>query len=229
MRGVLSFCLIMALAAGIDAATAAEEPVELDKITVEGIQQGLVMRAIQVALNTPRSSKREDLDKMVCWFDQRTGSHQTYLYCSTNRALEKTSSYLQGAGSPVGIDEIVMYRVNRGELEKNLAALGPVEVNQEIVQRTMAGEKLPDNLPDQAELDSFVEAFAQVRAVSESYDPRINAASGEKRDALIRESDARMIAAIRDAGLTVERYNEISELVSRYANLKEYVRNNVGG
>ena len=79
-----------------------EEPVELDEITVQGIDQSLVLRAIQVALERKPSGRAEDLDKMVCWFDKATGSHQTFLYCTTNRVLEQTRAHLQGAGAPTG-------------------------------------------------------------------------------------------------------------------------------
>ncbi len=226
----LVICLL--LPAAQPAWSASEEPVELDEIRVTGMSQELGLRAIKAALDTPRSGRAEDLDKMVCWFDKGPGSFMTHLYCATNRVLRDSADFASGAmggtpkgASPDALARIQHWRVNRGELEARLARFGPSELNQEIVARALQGEPLPENVPSGEELDGFTRALAQVREIGAEFDPRIAAASEVDRGGLIAQSDRLMEEAIREAGLTVERYNEISEIVSRYESLREQVSN----
>lgn len=212
------------------------DKVTLDDIEVTGMSHELGMRAIKLALDTPRSSRVEDQDKLVCWFDRVTGSHLTQLYCATNRVLEEAGDFASAAlggpstaASSSALKKIRSWSVDRTEFEAALAALGPADLNAEIVARAMQGEPLPEGVPGEEELDRFAAAMADVRAISARYDGRIAEARGDERDRLLRESDGLMAQAISDAGLSIDRYNEISELVSRYNSLRLEVRERLAG
>lgn len=230
-RGALFSLLLAAIQ---PAWSSGDEPVELDEIRVTGMSQELGLRAIKVALDTPRSSRSEDLDKMVCWFDKGPGSFMTHLYCATNRVLRDSADFTSGAmggtpkgASPAALDRIQHWRVNRGELEARLERLGPPELNQEIVARALQGGPLPKNVPSKNELDRFIQALSRVREIGAEYDPRIAEARGEERHALIARSDRLMAEAIEESGLTVDRYNEISGLVSQYESLRTQIRDRI--
>jgi len=66
--------------------------------------------------------------------------------------------------------------------------------------------------------------MTNVRVIAREYDPLIVEAGGRERQELIAKSDRLMSRAIVDAGLSIDRYNEISDLVSRYNTLRDYVR-----
>lgn len=229
LAATVAIAVLLTLSLGV--AAGKEETVDLGDIEVKGMSQELGMRAIKMALDTPRSSRIEDQHKLVCWFDKRTGSHMTQLYCATNQVLEEAGDFASAAlggpstaASSSALKKIRSWNVDRVEFEAALEALGPADLNREIVARAMQGEPLPDNVPTAGELDQFTSAMARVRSVAADYDPRIADASGEKRERLLAESDALMAEAIGQSGLTIERYNEISELVSRYNVLRDHVK-----
>lgn len=224
--------ILVCLLAGAGTASAEEsETVELEDIQVTGMSQELGLRTIKMALDAQRSHRLEDRDDLVCWYDKAVGSHLTQLYCATNRTLENAgdfgSSTVGGpatGASSAAQNKIWSWRVNRAEFEAALERLGPAALNEEILGRALKGEELPENVPTQAELERFSQAMAQVREIAGNYDPRIAKASGEERVNLVAESDRMMADAIGGTGLTVDRYNEISDLVSRYDSLREIVR-----
>lgn len=228
------FAIALLLCVGPTLVVAQEEPVELDELTVTGVSEALALRAIHVALERKRSDRAEDLDKMVCWYDQITGSRMTQLFCSTNRVLRRTGDFARGqlaetasADAPTGARGVRSWRVDRAELEARLRALGPVDVNEEIVARALSGEPVPDDVPTDEELDRFANAFEEVRQIAADYDPRIAAASGDQRQRLVNESDRLMAERIREAGLSIERYNEVSGMVERFGSIREHVRDRV--
>lgn len=199
----------------------AKETVELPDLKVWNEKQELALRFIKAGLEADRSMRYEDRNKPYCWFDKATGSHQTYLYCGLNRSLNASSRYWQSYLNPrtSGMPAPGTLRnrrnvvrsaipVKRGAVEEMVARLGPSEFNQEIVARGLRGEPLPDNVPTEAEVDRFARALARIKELRDEYD----------------DAQAELIDAIRDAGLTVERYNQISDLVERYDSLREMVR-----
>lgn len=223
--------LMSVLLCASQAAWAQDDTVDLGDFEVTGMSQEMGMRAIKLALDTPRSSRQEDLDKLVCWFDRVTGSHMTQLYCATNGVLEEAGDFAAAAlggpktaASSSALRQIRSWSVDRVEFEAALERLGPDELNEEILARAMQGEEPPDNVPTGEEIESFATAMAGVRSIAARYDPRIAGADGAKREELVAESDRMMADAIAESGLTVDRYNEISGLVSRYNSLREMVR-----
>lgn len=198
----------------------AEETVELPDLEVIGTKQELALRFIKAGLEADRSVRHEDRNKPYCWFDKATGSHMTYLYCGLNRSLNAESRYWKAQFTPpfgympsgVLRDRRHIYRsrspVSPGEIESMMVRLGPSALNDEIVSRALRGEAPPDKIPSEQEVNRFARALAEIRRLRDD-----------------SESDEnRMIAAIRNVGLSVERYNEISDLVERYENLRDMVK-----
>lgn len=207
---------------------------ELPDMEVRDRKRELALRLIKSGLDAPRSTKHEHRDRMYCWFDKATGSRLTYLYCASNRALNAESRLWQGLFTDGSVaagtlrDRRHIYRsrfpVNRGEVNEALARLGPSDVNEEIVNQAMHGAPLPENLPDTAEFDGFVAALAQVRRIRAETGAALAGKSPDERRAIVERGDRSMAAAIREAGLSVRRYNQISDLVERFESLRDRVR-----
>lgn len=197
--------LVMASAAG--AATA--QPVELDPMTVRGERLELALRAIQVGLDNPRSTRAGDADELVCWFASKTGSRLRHLFCATNGALNESSDHVQrallgmaGGRNGKARNEIFVSHVpvNRAALRATLARLGPTAMSRDIVKRARRGGGVPRNLPGRDELERYIEARRLLAADSVE--------SGR---------------AIREAGLTPARYREITDLTGELPGLAEYI------
>lgn len=200
----------------------AEETIELPDLQVMGTKQELALRFVKAGLEADRSLRHEDSDKPYCWFDQDTGSHMTYLFCGLNRSLNASGRHwrdmwvtgVAAAGTLRDRRQVMRsnFPVNRAQLKKIMDRLGPSALNEEILERGLRGEEPPDDVPSEREVDRFALALAEVRKIREGHD-------GDPVKA-----ESRMAAAIRDADLTVERYNRISDLVERYESLQEMVK-----
>lgn len=200
----------------------AEETVELPDLQVLGKKQELALRFVKAGLEADRSLRQEDSDKPYCWFDKPTGSHLNYLYCGLNRSLNDSGRHWRdmfvtgaaAAGTLRGRRQIMRsnFPVNRARMQKIMDRLGPSALNEEILERGLRGEDPPGNVPTEREVDRFARALAEVKEIRASH-------GGDGADA-----ESRMVAAIRNAELTVERYNQISDLVERYESLQEMVK-----
>lgn len=200
----------------------AEETVELPDLEVIGTKQELALRFVKAGLDADRSLRHEDSDKPYCWFDKPTGSHLNYLYCGVNRSLNASGRHwrdmwvtgVAAAGTLRDRRQIMRsnFPVNRARMSEIMDRLGPSALNEEILERGLRGEEPPDDVPSQREVDRFARALAEVQQIREGHD-------GDPA-----EAESRMAAAIRDANLTVERYNRISDLVERYESLQEMVK-----
>lgn len=200
----------------------AEETVELPDLEVMGTKQELALRFVKAGLEADRSTRHEDRNEPYCWFDKPTGTHQTYLYCGLNRSLNASERYWQSifrtgvtaAGTLSDRRQIMRskFPVNRAQMNQLMDRLGPSALNQEILDRGLRGEEPPDNVPSEGEIERFARALSEVREIREGND-------GDPDNA-----ESRMISAIRDVDLTVERYNEISDLVERYESLRDLVK-----
>lgn len=219
--------------------------VDLGVMSVEGRKQELALRMVKLAFERSPSNRAEDLDKVVCWVDKKKGSHMNHLFCGTNRARfrmgragqasfnELIRTFRPKAGgpkepmvAPPSTNNMIFMSdqpVTEGQMEAMSKRLGPSSLNYEILKRAAKGHPMPDDLPNQTELDAFLEAFTSVREIRRDFDPRINDAPPADRRRLQEDADQRMIAAIKDAGLTVERYNRISDLTGRYESLRGYL------
>lgn len=202
----------------------APEIVELPTIQVWGEQQELALRLVKSALERGRLTGYEARNKLYCWFDTGVGSHMIYLYCAKNKVLNDVNL----AYATRGIDGAALvqrnspyYRshfpVNPLKFKRKLNPLGPSAVNDEIVMRARQGEALPDNVPTKAEIDRFATAMKKIKA--------LRAESRADTNITTAQLDRRLAAIIDANGLTVDRYNHISDLVERYNSLRKMVQN----
>src|SRR5690625_1987110 len=61
------------------------------------------------------------------------------------------------------------------------------------------------------QLQNFINASRQVAMISQEYAPQIESTtSADEREQLFREADDKMVAAVRDEGLTVDEFNAIN-------------------
>ncbi len=196
---------------------AEELPLELDPITVSGMglsfSQEVALRVVRQAYNSPRSDRREDIDKWVCWLTAPTGSHFKHLSCARNGdiwalrpAQDGRWGQSFGKGGYGKIMQTTRY-VNRWKLEQALAALpGSSDFDQEFLGMVMAGQKPPRDIPDDEELDQFANAWLAVGSLHESGQP-----------------EQEQIAAIEQQGLSLKRYNRIAELLETYQSVENQV------
>ena len=196
-------------------AGAEEAPLEFGEIVVTGSQftfdQEVAFRLVRFAMNTPRSDKREDRDKWVCWIDRGVGSRLRHLSCARNGDLwalrpDPDGSTLMPRGA-AGYGTILRSTrpVNRAKFNKMLATMaGNDEFDREFVALARAGQKPPRDIPSADELDRFALAY---RAV------------GDLADA----DDDTLEHAIRGKGLTLSRYNRIVDLLRTYQSMENEV------
>lgn len=201
-----------------------EKPLELDEFTVTGMQfsleQETALRLVRQALKASKSYKREDKDKWVCWFRKPAGTHRTHLECARNgdlMALRPDAMFgnnVTGGGAYAGYGTIMQSQrpVNKKEFEAMLRDLpGSADLDKEFVGMSMAGMETPRDIPSDAELDQFAEAYKNVKALEIS--------GGD---------DSEMAAAIRAEGLTISRYNRMVELLETYQSLENEVAFRLG-
>jgi hypothetical protein len=210
-----------------------EEPLELDEFTVTGerftFEQETALRMVRQALKRSKSDKREDWPTWVCWYRKPLGTHRTHLECARNGDLValrpsfaglnadaiRRGAYLGGTGAP-GSDYGTIMRSNRPVNKKHFEAMlgelpGSDDFDQEFVAFSLAGQRPPRDIPTDAELDSFAEAYRQIGLLE---------ASGAEEDA--------MIAAIETQELTIGRYNRLVDLVETYQSIENEVAYRLG-
>lgn len=219
-----------------ESSTEPMDTVTLETMEVIGESQELALRVMKIGFENTRSSRNEDANEIVCKIRSKTGSHLNYVYCGKNWALDSLARYYQAplnhtASALLPRTRENLYRssqfISPGFLESVLDQLGPSALNREIVQRKMNGQPLPDYVPTEEALGRFLEAYTQVEGIRAHYDPRLTALSGADRRALQADVDAKMIAAIEEASLTLETYNKISAMSEEYASLHNYLAKRV--
>ena len=208
-----------------------EDSLELDKFTVTAerftFEQETALRMVRQALKQSKSYKREDWDTLVCWYRKPVGKHRTYLECARNGDLVamrpnlldasdiRSGRYLGGSGAPGG-DYGTLMRSNRPVNKKEFEAMlddlpGSDDFDQEFVARSLAGQRPPRDIPSEAELDAFAEAYQAIGELEQT---------GGDEDAMIR--------AIESQDLTIGRYNRLVELVETYQSIENEVAYRLG-
>ena len=75
-----------------DSIASDDDVLVLDPIEVTGerlsLKQETRLRIIRHAFNEPRSSKKEDWDKLLCWLETPVGTHFRHVTCARNGDLE---------------------------------------------------------------------------------------------------------------------------------------------
>jgi hypothetical protein len=202
-----------------------EEPLELDKFTVTGEQftyeQETALRMVRQALKRNKSLKREDWDILVCWYRKPAGTHRTHLECARNGDLIALkpdrmmgNTFLGGRGVGAGYGTIM--RSNRPVNKKTFEAMlndlpGSDDFDQEFVAKSLAGQRLPRDVPSDTELDAFAEAYKIMGELEKA---------GADEDA--------MIQAIESQDLTIGRYNRLVDLVETYQSIENEVAYRLG-
>ena len=74
----------------------------------------------------------------------------------------------------------------------------------------------------QTDLQKFVAAAEKVSVLTQEYAPKVQAtASAEERDAVVKEADEKMMGAVQDEGLTVEKFLAINQAAQADPKLQE--------
>jgi len=201
------------------------DTIELDKIEVVSgisVQEETALRIIRHALDQPRSRKRKDFDKWVCWLNKPVGTHLNHLHCARNGDLwalkpGREGGRISGADlnpAPIGDYGRLMVSsrpVNRSKLNRILGQLnGPEGFDEEFVSLVLKGTHPPRDVPSDEEMDQFAQAW---QAVGEL----------ELQDA----TEIQQIEAIRSEGLSLERYNRIATLVEEHPSINKAVATRV--
>lgn len=195
---------------------AEKDDLELEPLEVTGegwsYDQEVTLRLIRQAYNRPKSFRQEDRDVWICWTQRATGSKFRYLGCARNGdlwALQPDNGINQ---MPTGIAgygriQVSTHPVNTWKLERALESLpGDTALDEEFTLKVLNGETPSRDIPDEAELDTFIEAYRSVGKLA-------------RRGA----TEAQQVRAIEDAGLSLKRYNRIVDLLEEFGTLKNTV------
>lgn len=230
-----------------------EDTVELEGMTVEGIPFDInrpkLMRMVKAGLNAHRSSDPEDLDTLVCRKETTIGSHIPVVRCATNRTWlymrgESLSSFQRmqrelatsdsGGTGPSGMGKLGLtgsrIQTNHPAARRGLvfrvrgAALREIK-SMPDEQGTKAMVAPPGGImPPHSDMERFAAAYTEVKRIRERYDRRMaQAGADSERRELQREADRSMTKAIEEAGLDVERYNEIADKIAKHEVVKAAV------
>jgi len=108
-----------------------------------------------------------------------------------------------------------------------LAALSAMSVNAPLAQTSEGQQQPPANAESfsQDELKTFAVASLEVQRISQSYQSVIQKAEDpERQQAIQQKVTAEMIVAVRETGLSVEKYNQIVAAVRSDPNLASEVQ-----
>lgn len=75
-----------------------------------------------------------------------------------------------------------------------------------------------------AQLQKFISASRQVSMITQEYAPQIEStASTDEREQIFREADDKMVAAVKQEGLTVHEFNAINQQLPQDPELEQRV------
>ena len=198
-------------------ATVDEDVLELDKLTVTGerlnLKQETRLRIIRHALNEPRSSKKEDRDKMLCWLETPVGTHFRHVTCARNGDLDalRLGGKDGSIGGSAGYGRHKFWRSlqadNEATINDILADLPDSSYfDEDFYTIASSGGQPPRDIPELEELGRFSKAWIMVEK---------SATTGRHED--------EVVAAIQAQGLTLKRYNRLVELTQRYSSIRAKV------
>jgi hypothetical protein len=200
-----------------ETAASQEDVLELDRMAVQGqmltLPKETRLRFVRQALNEPRSKKKEDRDKMLCWLETPVGTHFSHVTCGRNGDLEA----LRNGGKDGQIGGAAGY--GRNKIWRSLQADNEATVrnilndlpqnsyfdNEFAIIASNGGEP-PRDVPEEDELHQFVRAWMKVQDLTAQGKP-----------------EEEVIAAIKAEGLTLKRYNRIVALTGSYQSIKAKV------
>jgi len=193
-----------------------EIPLELERMSVTTermpVEQEAGFRLVRQALERPRSSSREDIDELICWFEIPIGTRMKYLYCARNGDLwarEPDPFFNNAPGlkrQVPGYGKLMRssHPVSENKMSKILASLrGSADLDNEFVALTLTGQNPPQDIPNEEEMDRFARAYYAVEILTES-----------------GADDDELEAAIESEGLSLKRYNRLIDLVEVFQSLE---------
>ena len=198
---------------------------QLDTLEVTSslsVQQEAALRIVRQAMNEPTSRRRADFDKWRCWLEAPVGTRLNYLHCARNGDLwalrpRGNAGVITGQDlNPVrygSYGEVLVSEkpINRAKLERMLGNLSGDGGNDHVfIDMVLKGDKPPRDVPSDLELDQFSSAWSEVEA--------LNARGRDERT---------QINAIEEAGLSLDRYNRIAELVEQHQYIHDQVAERV--
>jgi hypothetical protein len=164
-------------------------------------------------MNEPRSSKKEDKDKLLCWLETPVGTHFRHVTCGRNGDLDalRTGGKDGQIGGDAGYGRHKIWRSLKSDNEtgiRNIIA-GMPETNyfdQDFIRIASSGGQPPRDVPEVDELRDFSKAWIEVGELMEAGEP-----------------EEEVVFAIESAGLTLKRYNRLVELTQTYPSVREKV------
>ena len=197
--------------------TSAEDVLELDRMTVSGERLSLKketrLRIVRHALNEPRSSKKEDKDKMLCWLETPVGTHFQHVTCARNGDLDalRTGGKDGQIGGAAGYGRHRFWRSiqadNRATLRNILADLPENDYfDKDFAVIASSGDQPPRDVPEVEELQKFARAWIKVNDLTSQDKP-----------------EEEVVAAIEAEGMTLKRYNRVVELTGEYQSIRAKV------
>jgi hypothetical protein len=200
------------------AITASDEDVlELDRMTVTGerisIKRETRLRIVRHALNEPRSHKKEDRDKLLCWLETPVGTHFQHVTCARNGDLDalRFGGKAGQVGGAAGYGRHKFWRSIQADNEATLRSImADLPENdyfdQEFAAIASSGGQPPRDVPEEEELERFAKAWIQVENLTSQDKP-----------------EAEVVAAIEAEGFTLKRYNRVVELTGTYQSIRAKV------
>lgn len=113
-------------------------------------------------------------------------------------------------------------------LSASVVALG-LSTTPALAQQTPAANpQVPMTAPDQnysdAQLQKFVNASQKVAVISQQYTPQLETAKDDAtRQKVYQEADKKMVAVVKDEGLSVGEFNGINQAVQQDPKLEQRV------
>jgi hypothetical protein len=200
-----------------EAAVVEDNVLELDRLTVTGEKLSLKketrLRLVRHAMNEPRSSKKEDRDKLLCWMEVPVGTHFHHVTCARNGDLDalRLGGKSGQIGGSAGYGRHKIWRSLKAESAagiRNILDGMPDNgyFDEEFVAIASSGGEPPRDVPNIEELKIFASAWVEVDKLTRQGQP-----------------EDRVIAAITADGMTLQRYNRIAVLAQSYQSIRAKV------
>jgi hypothetical protein len=191
-----------------------DDVLELDRLTVTGeklsLRKETRLRLVRHAMNEPRSSKKEDRDKLLCWMEVPVGTHFHHVTCARNGDLDalRLGGKSGQIGGSAGYGRHKIWRSLKAESAagiRNILDGMPDDgyFDKEFVAIASSGGEPPRDVPDLDELKVFADAWVEVDRLTRDGQP-----------------EEQVIAAITADGMTLQRYNRIAVLAQSYASIR---------
>lgn len=202
---------------GEDSSVNDEDVLELDRMSVTGerisLQKETRLRIVRQGLNEPRSKKKEDKDKMLCWLETPVGTHFKHVTCARNGDLDalRTGGKDGQIGGDAGYGRKYFWRSiqadNSATIRSIMADLPEDSYfDKDFAAIASSGGKPPRDVPEEEELHKFAKAYIQVESLTSEGKP-----------------EEEVVAAIEAEGFTLKRYNRVVELTGTYQSIRAKV------